>query len=471
MWWQSRYSVRYRLQWTNSGEQMTADITVETAHPMSADADYDRRFLEPEIETASREQIAALQEKHILELVPYVWERSPFYRELWSSAGVKPGDIRSLDDFTNKIPTFCKDDIKAYRARTGDPFGGLLCVDVSELTSITSTSGTTGMPELIPEIWSVAPPLPTHYARNFWEMGLRPGDKVLMPPGSFRGYFDDFLHMMGLVPVYIDCWIGHGEQVLQAIERYQVHFVQLFLPMVLEFEKLEKQYDMKAVLSSLKGAAFAGMPLGKMLTEKVRDQWGVDLYTYTSAGDTGTAWEAQEHDGYVLWEDTVLAETLDTITGAPVGDREMGELVATDLDNWAAPYIRFRSGDVVRITQEPAASGRTHARMWVLGRSGDEMIIASTPVMLTEVWQLVESVPELGDGIFQVVRHAEAMDRLTIRAGYPPERTGDLDELRQRAAGVLEAGLGVPVDVQLCPIDDLLATSSSVAKFSRVVKV
>src|SRR5436190_298015 len=304
MWWQSRYSVRYRLQWTNSGEQMTADITVETAHPMPAEADYDRRFLEPEIETASREQIAALQEQRILELVPYVWERSPFYRE----------------------------------------------------------------------IWSVAPPLPTHYARNFWEMGLRPGDKVLMPPGSFRGYFDDFLHMMGMVPIYIDCWIGQGEKVLQAIERYQVDFVQLFLPMVLEFEKLEKQYDMKAMLSSLKGAAFAGMPLGKMLTEKVRDQWGVDLYTYTSAGDTGTAREGQEHDGYVLWEDTVLAETLDTITGAPVGDREMGELVATDLDNWAAPYIRFRSGDVVRITQEPAASGCTHARMWVLGRSGDEML-------------------------------------------------------------------------------------------------
>ena len=99
---------------------MTADITVETAHPMSAEADYDRRFLEPEIETASREQIAALQEKRILELVPYAWERSPFYRELWSGAGVKPGDIRSLDDFTTKIPTFCKDDIKAYRARTGD---------------------------------------------------------------------------------------------------------------------------------------------------------------------------------------------------------------------------------------------------------------------------------------------------------------------------------------------------------------
>lgn len=446
---------------------MTTDIA--TARPDTVN-DWDRRFLEPEIETASREQITQLQEKRILELVPYVWERSAFYRELWSSAGVKPEDIRSLDDFVARIPTFCKDDIKAYRARTGDPFGGLLCVDMSELASITSTSGTTGMPELIPEMWTVAPPLPTNYARNFWEIGLRPGDKVLVPPGSFRNYFDELLHMMGLIPVYIDCWIGQGEQVLLAIEQHQVAFVQLFLPTVLEFEKLEKRYDMKAMLTSLKGAAFAGMPLGKMLTEKVRDQWGVDLYTYTSAGDTGTAWEGREHDGYFLWEDTVLAETLDTVTGAPVGDREIGELVATDLDNWAAPYIRFRSGDIVRITRDPAPCGRTHARMWVLGRSGDEMVIAGKAVMVSEVWQLVESIPELGDGIFQVVRSGDAMERLRLRAGYPPDRTRDLEELRQRATAVLEAGLGAPVDVELRPIDDLLATASSVAKFSRVVK-
>lgn len=447
---------------------MTADISAETAQP--PEADDERRFLEPDIETASRAEITALQEKRILELVPYVWERSRFYRELWSAAGVRPEDIRSLDDFTRKLPTFCKDDIKEFRARTGDPFGGLLCVDISELTSITSTSGTTGMPELIPEIWTVAPPLPTHYARNFWEIGLRPGDKVLMPSGSFRNYFDDFLHLMGLIPVYIDGWIGQGEQVLRAIQRYRVDFVQLFLPTVLEFEKLEDRYDIAAMLSSLKGAAFAGMPLGKMLTEKVRDQWGVNLYTYTSAGDTGTAWEGREHDGYHLWEDTVLAETLDTITGAPVGDREIGELVATDLDNRAAPYVRFRSGDIVRITREPAPSGRTHARMWVLGRSGEEMLVAGKPVMLSEVWQLVESIPELGDGIFQVVRYAEAMDRLQVRAGYPPDRTGDLEELQRRATAVLEAGLGVPVDVEPCPIDDLLATASSVAKFARVVK-
>jgi phenylacetate-coenzyme A ligase PaaK-like adenylate-forming protein len=469
MWRLSRYSVRYAGESSNTRREMTANISVEAANPQVS-ADYDRPFLEPEIETAPQEAIREIQQNRILELVPYAWERSAFYRELWSNAGITPGDIRSLDDFTSKVPTFSKDDIKAYRARTGDPFGGLLCVDTSELTSITSTSGTTGLPELIPEMWTVAPPLPTNYARNFWDMGLRPGDKVLVPPGSFRNYFDDFLPMMGLIPVFIDGWIGQGERALQAIERHQIAFVHLFLPMVLEFEKLEERYDIRSMLSSVKAAAFAGMPLGKVLTQKVRDEWGLNLFTYTSAGDTGTAWEGREHDGYFLWEDTVLAETLDTVTGAPVGDREVGELVATDLDNWAAPYIRFRSGDLVRITREPAPSGRTHARMWVLGRSGDETMIAGKPVMVSEVWQLVESVPELGDGIFQIVRSSDAMDRLRIRVGYPPDRTGDLDDLQRRTTRALADGLGVDVDVDLRTIDELLATASSVAKFSRVVK-
>lgn len=450
-----------------SETNLSTDIAT-TSRPSAPD--HHRSFLEPDIETAPREVIAELQEKRILELVPYVWERSGFYRELWTNAGVKPGDIKSLADFTTKLPTFCKDDVKAYRARTGDPFGGLLCVETSELTSLTSTSGTTGLPELLPEIWSVAPPLPTNYARNFWEMGLRPGDKVLVPPGSFRNYFDDFLHMLGLIPVCIDSWVGRGEKVLQAIERHQIAWVHLFLPLVLEFEKLEERYDIRSMLSSLKAAAFAGMPLGKALTQKVRDQWGVNLFTYTSAGDTGTAWEGREHDGYFLWEDTVIAESLDPATGQPVADREIGELVATDLDNLAAPYIRFRSEDLVRITHEPAPSGRTHARMWVLGRKGDEMMVGGKPILVSEVWQLVESIPELADGVFQVVRYADTMDRMRIRAGYAPDRTGDLADVGRRATGALQDGLGVDVDVELRPIDDLLATASSVAKFSRVVK-
>jgi phenylacetate-coenzyme A ligase PaaK-like adenylate-forming protein len=432
--------------------------------------DVTRRFLEPQIETASRADIIALQQQRIVELVEYAWTNSAFYREHWSRAGVSPGDIASLDDFVARIPPMTKSDIQAYRDRTGDPYGGLLCVDPAELTSITSTSGTTSLPEPIPEIWTTAPPLPTISARDLWEIGVRQGDRVIVQTGTLRNYFDDFFHLLGVVPVFVDTWVGEGERVLQAIERYQIAYIQFLLPLVMEFERLEDRYDMRAMLSSLKGAAFAGQPLGAVLTDKIRNDWGVDLYTYTSAGDTGTAWEGREHDGYYLWEDTVFAEFHDPVTGAPAADGELGELVATDLDNWASPYIRFRSGDLVRHTRKPGPHGRTHTRIWVAGRAGDETVVAGKAILVADVWAAVETIPELSDGIFQIVRASEAMDRLRIRAGYAPDRTTDKADLLARATATLQEHLGIDIDVELCTADSLLATSTSVAKFNRVVK-
>jgi phenylacetate-CoA ligase len=449
---------------------MTTNVELHDGGLAGDIAFVDRRFLEPAIETASRDDIAELQERRILELVDYAWSHSALYREHWSQAGVSPADIGSVEDFVRRIPTISKVDIQAYRDRTGDPYGGLLCVDPADVTSITSTSGTTSLPEPIPEIWTTAPPLPTISARDLWEIGVRPGDRVIMPTGTLRNYFDDFFHTLGLVPVFVDTWVGEGERVLQAIERHQVAYLQFMLPLVMEFERLEARYDMRTMLSSLKGAAFAGQPLGKVLTSKIRDGWGVDLYTYTSAGDTGTAWEGREHDGYYLWEDTVFAETYDPVSGAPADDGELGELVATDLDNWAAPYIRFRSGDLVRLTRKPGRHGRTHSRIWVAGRTGDESVVAGKAILVADVWEAVETVPELSDGVFQIVKFADDMDRLRLRVGYATDRTSDIDELSTRSTAALQKFLGVGVDLELCPTEDLLARSTSVAKFPRVVK-
>ena len=108
--------------------------------------------------------------------------------------------------------------------------------------------------------------------------------------------------------------------------------------------------------------------------------------------------------------------------------------------------------------------------MWFVGRRGDETLIDRKPIMVSEVWQAVEAVPELSDGIFQIVCYASEMDHLRIRAGYAPKRTGDLTDLRLRVTKVLSDALGVTVDVELCPLEKLLETSTSAAKFARVVK-
>jgi phenylacetate-coenzyme A ligase PaaK-like adenylate-forming protein len=210
-----------------------------------------------------------------------------------------PRRLRATD------PHDTRDDIRAFRRRTGDPHAGLLCLDPTELTSITSSSGTTGEPEFFPELWEAQPPLPLASARDLWELGLRPGDRVLTPAGSFRGFFDGELR---------------------------------------------------------------GQPLRRHQARMVREGWGLELFVYTSAGDTGTAWERREHDGYHLWEDTFLAEHLSADGTDPVPGDEVGELVATNLDDLAAPLIRYRSDDLVRMSGDTCGCGRTHSRMWVAGR-------------------------------------------------------------------------------------------------------
>jgi phenylacetate-CoA ligase len=239
---------------------------------------------------------------------------------------------------------------------------------------------------------------------------------------------------------------------------------------VLEFESLETKFDLRTMLSSLKGAAFAGQPLGEQLTRKVRNEWGINLFTYTSAGDTGTAWEGREHDGFQLWEDTIFPEVVDPDTGEPVNDGEVGELISTDLDNRAAPYIRFESGDLVRLTRKPSLSGRTHARMWCLGRKGEAFLVGGQAIVLADIWRHVESLPECSDALFQVVKRTVESDHLQLRIGYAPERTDDVNELAQRARTLLMEQLGVRVETEMIAVDEILKSSSSVAKFPRVVK-
>lgn len=445
------------------------ELQPHVLEPPASD-DLDRRYFEPDVETMPREELEALQERRVLELVPFAFERSAFYRELWSAAGVDPSAISSLADFRRLIPTFTKREVQTYRERTGDPFGGMLCVPVAELTSIMSTSGTTGDPELIPEVWVQAPPLQLCSSRDLWEIGLRPGDKVLVAAGSFRGFYDTFYHGMGLIPIFVDTWIGQGLEIVNALRRFRPAYLQLLMPTVLELERLEATHDIREALSSLKGASFAGQPLGRALAEKVRDEWGVEMFTYSSAGDTGTCWECREHDGYHLWEDLVLAESLETGHDSATAPGRVGELVATDLDNNAAPLIRYRSGDLVRLSRDRCGCGRTHARQWVVGRRGDETIVGGTPVVVGEVWAAVESLPETREGMFQIIRTAPTVDRLRLRVGYEPSRTSDLDGLRARLREAVTSRVGVDPEVDLVTVDDLLARSSSVAKFPRVVQ-
>src|SRR6266851_1756248 len=428
----------------------------------------DDRYFERGIETMPRTRLATLQEERILDLVPYVYERSPLVRKAWEEAKVKPADINSLADFTERAPFITKDHIRRFRDQAGDPFGGLLCTDYADVTTVFSTSGTTGDATFYGHAWDRWHPFWAATARDLWGIGVRPGDYVLGSGFKMRGQLYHADQMCGAIPVLVNTGIGGWATALDAIRRYRPAYAQLTGLAMVELDHLSRHNDMNELFSCFKGAAFAGEPLGARMREQLK-RWGVAVYLWTSAGDVTGAFECGQHDGCHAWEDTVLLGAIDPSGTAAVADGELGELVATSLDNPVTPMVRFRSDDIIRMTRQPCGCGRTHARFWPVGRKGDETIVAGRSFALMDIWRALEQVPETATALFQLVRPAREIDELKVRVGYDPGTTTSVPDLRDRVSEVITAAVGVPPVLELLPEPELLARGRG-GKLPRVVK-
>ena len=432
---------------------------------MGADAS---RYADPKEETMPRDDIERLQEAKLLELIPWAYEHSALIRSTWETAGVHPRDVRSLDDFRARVPFVDKDAIRRFRDATGDPYGGTLCIDRSDISAVFSTSGTTGDPTLVAEAVPRGEAGPgAALRREFWEMGVRADDLFAIMLFTFRGPgLSRIIRSMGAVPV----WFDHHPDDFDRFFRWSAELAPVALyslsgPLIMALQHLAPAMgvDVGDALSCYRGIIFAGEPLGLRARAQV-DAWGLELFLHTGLGDVGAATECREHDGCHFWEDTALVEWLD-VDGN--GDDGRGELVATSLDDRTAPLIRYRSDDIVRMTFDPCGCGRTHGRFWPLGRKGDEVVVGGRTVLPLDVWPAIEAVDACAFGLFQMIRTTREADVLRLRVGYAgtPPLTALEDEVRASVA----AAVGVEPEVELVPNDALLRLGPP-HKIPRVAK-
>jgi phenylacetate-CoA ligase len=401
-------------------------------------ADADRRYFSPEIETMPRAEIERVREERLLgDLLPWAYQRSALIREAWDAAGVTPNDVQTMDQFHERVPFIDKDAIRAFRDRHRDPYGGMLCLDpkmTEVFSAIFSTSGTTGDPTPVP----YAGRGPSMLVREFWELGCRPGDYFTYCLFTFRGPgIHDTIRGIGATPLFVDHQPADVPQLIRfSRELRPTAWYNLSGPLILAIEQhaAAAGTDLAEAFSSYRGVTLAGEPIGPRTRRRVEDGWGLELFVHTGVGDVGAATECREHDGCHFWEDTCYLESLDPDGVYPVGAGERGELVSTTLLDKVAPLVRYRSDDLVRITHERCTCGRTHGRVWPLGRKGDEVVVDGRSVLPGDLWPAIEAVPETGAGLFQVIRARRDVDRLRLRVGYATDGTRAMRDVRTRVA-------------------------------------
>ena len=445
----------------------------------------DQRHLDP-VETLPRPLLLALQQERLLRMIGYAYERSAFVRHHWNAAGLRPGDIRSTADFTRLAPLMDKDQMRAWRDRYDDPFCGLLCTEVADISFIGSSSGTTGDPTLFGYRWGhddgnlpatagLPADGPSSYwggtLRDWWEIGLRPGEYGIYFGLRMRGPMFRLLQTLGITPVMLGYGPDDVHQFIDLSRRFRpTVFYAMTAYLCVGLQEIERTMgiDMRDVFASYKGILFAGEPVGPKM-RLTFERWGLagKIFNQTSFGDLGHAHDCREHDGCHAWEDIGVAEIIDPETGTAIDGDGRGELVCTSLVNPVDPLIRYRGGDIVDLKRGACACGRTHARFTPVGRSADEVLIGGRSILPMDVWGAIEDVPETANGLFQIVRPQRMLEALKIRVGYSGAPA--LDALRERVADSVEAAVGLRPVIELVP-NEVIMQSGSRHKIPRTVK-
>jgi phenylacetate-CoA ligase len=328
-----------------------------------------------------------------------VLERSPFYREKLGRADTTGG----LDGIA-ALPLTEKRELKET-ATAANPFGAHLCADPRELVRIYSTSGTTGTPSYIP---LTAPDLEgwvTGSARSYAASGIAAGDRVLTTynAGPFvAGAALDAFERLRVC--HIPVGTGSSERVLQAIEQLRPDAVVLtpsYAAYLLELGDLRG--------ASVRRVLVAGEPGGgePAFRARLEDGWGARVTEAMGIGDIGPSlWgECEEQDGMHLGaRGFVHAELIDPDTGEALAleDGASGELGLTHLRHRAAPLLRFRTRDHVRVRTGPCPCGRTGPRIRCLGRTDDMLIVRGVNVFPSAVRDVVSAFVPSVSGLILV---------------------------------------------------------------------
>ena len=344
------------------------------------------------IETASRDEIEALQLERMRWSLTHAYTNVPHYKQSFDAAGVHPDDLKSLADLA-RFPFTVKTDL-----RSNYPFG-LFAVPRSQINRIHASSGTTGQPTVVGYTKADLAMWDEVMERSLRASGLRSGD--LLHNAYGYGLFTGGLGVhggaekMGLTVVPVSG--GMTERQVRLIEDFQATGITVTPSYMLSILDEYRRQGLDPRKSPLEVGIFGAEPWTNAMREEVEqsfDMHAVDIYGLSEVMGPGVSCECVESkDGLHIWEDHFYPEIIDPETGAVLPDGALGELVFTSLSKEAFPIIRYRTRDLTRLLPGTARSMRRMEK--VTGRSDDMMILRGVNVFPTQIEEQLMKVPQL----------------------------------------------------------------------------
>jgi len=421
-------------------------------------------------ESLCKDELQALQLKHLKETLLRVYHLVPFYKKKFDEHGVLPQDIKSLDDIA-KLPFTKKHDL-----RDNYPFG-MFSVDMDQIVRIHSSSGTTGKPTVVGytehdmDIWAEV------MGRAFTMGGVTCQD--IMQNSHGYGLFTGGLGFhnaaermkiavipssTGFTSRQLLLLKDFGATVLTATPSFALHMAE-----VAKAEGYDIQKDFK-----LRVGFFGAEPTSEGLKNEIAHIWGIDyheIYGLSEIIGPGVACNCKHSNLLHIHEDHFYPEIIDPKTGEVLPEGTRGELVITTLTKQGLPIIRYRTGDITSLTRIPCRCGRTIGRIEsIVGRSDDMLLINGVNVFPSQI----EHVLSKQEGItlnYQIIADKKGyLDKLEIDVELDEHLISDdvsyLGNLKKELQHALLNNLYINVEVKLVAPKSL---QRSEGKATRVV--
>jgi phenylacetate-CoA ligase len=418
------------------------------------------------IETASRDEISALQLKRLKWSIRHTYDNVAPYREKCKKQGVHPDDLKRLSDLS-KFPFMVKNDLRDHY-----PFG-LFAVPREQVARLHASSGTTGKSIVVGYTWRDLDHWANMVARSIRAAGGRPGDMVHVAYGygMFTGGLGAHYGAERLGCTVVPMSGGQTEkQVTQIVDfRPDIIMVTPSYSLVIAEEFERRGIAPKDI--SLRVGIFGAEPWGEGMRGEIERKLGidaVDIYGLTEVIGPGVASECVEtKDGPVIWEDHFYPEIIHPESGEVLPDGELGELVFTSLTKEAFPVIRYRTRDLTRLLPPTARAFRRMGK--ITGRSDDMMIIRGVNVFPSQIEELILRDTRLSGNYQLIITRDGHLDNLEVRCELQREATASMSTAEHSGVGGALAErvktlVGVTAKVTVLPVDSLPRTEVGKAK-------